>query len=290
MPAALGLVDLGILLALAFLLALSVAYRYSLGAAIIGISRAIGSIRLPGVLGGGRIFGFAADALQSIDDLIRHELGVGINALQATWNEAISYTATVFHWIGKEIADLAYDTASAVEGLAVKQVKPWVAKQLHGALATVAALKARVLVLERQTVALARREAALAKQKAQAVEHAIAVPGTDAIPKAIPRISDIRRAADDALARIRDLTRRVAPAALVGAVVFAAARVGFGWVRCSKVGRVGRQVCGMNDSLLDSLLADTLLIVGTVSLVEFAQGMQEVTEDLAGGVRYFWRA
>jgi hypothetical protein len=42
--------------------------------------------------------------------------------------------------------------------------------------------------------------------------------------------------------------------------------------------------------LLDSLLADTTLILGTVSLVEFAQGMRGVTAEAVPLIRRFWRA
>src|SRR5437764_441195 len=46
----------------------------------------------------------------------------------------------------------------------------------------------------------------------------------------------------------------------------------------------------VNPGLLESLLADTLLIAGTVSLVEFARGMQDVTEEVTPLSRTFWRA
>lgn len=280
MPAALGLVDLGVLLALAFLIALSYAYRYTLGAAIIGISRALGSIRIPTPIGSVRVFGFAADALKKIDDLVMHSLGVGIAAMQATWNEAVSYTATVFHWIGKEIADLAYDTTSAIEGLAVGQVKPYISKRLAGMLAVVAALKARVLVLERQTVALAEREARLAKAQAQAVEHAIAVPGVDAIPKAIPGIKWLDDAARSTRSQLKHLARYLTPAGiigLVGATTFGA--FGLGWLRCKGVGRVGRSLCGLS-SVIEALYAGTLAAFAVTDLCRFAYGIERVAESI----------
>jgi hypothetical protein len=288
-PVALGLVDLGIFLALAFLIALSYAYNYSLGAAIVALARAIGSIRLPGFLGGGRLLGFAADALTGIDDTIRHSLGVGIAALQATWNEAVSYTATAIHWIGKEIASLAHDTAQAIEGLTVTQVTNVYKKVNPGLARKVGALAAAVAVLRRELTHVVTREAHTAKAKAQAVEHAIAVPDVGAVPRAIPKVGQLEREIAEALARGRDLLRRVGPAALLGTVAFALARLGITWARCSRVNKAGKRLCGMNDDLLDSLLADTLLIVGTVSLVEFARGMQDVTREVVGPIRTFWR-
>src|SRR5690348_4903046 len=193
MPAAIGLVDLGVFLALAFLIALSYAYRYSFGALLVALVTALNAIRLPGILGGGRIFGVIADELEKIDHSIRHAIGRGITDMQGVWNECISYTATAVHWIGKEIASLSHDTAQAVEGLTVGQVKPWVNKRLAAALVTLAALKARVVALEHSGVRRIERITHVIERKTVVVEHAIAQPGIGAIPKALPKVGQLER-------------------------------------------------------------------------------------------------
>jgi hypothetical protein len=73
-------------------------------------------------------------------------------------------------------------------------------------------------------------------------------------------------------------------------LTLALGRLGLGWARCSNVGKVGRRVCGMDASLLESVLADSLLILGTLSLVTFAEEMQDVTEVIARPIQTFWRA
>lgn len=290
MPAAIGLVDLGVLLALAFLIALSYAYNYSLGAAIVALSNALGSIRLPGFLGGGRVLGFAADALTAIDHTIRHQIGRGIDAMQATWNECVSYTATAVHWIGKEIASISHDTAQAVEHLHVQQITN-VYKKVNPALARrVGVLAAAVAALERHVTHLIAREAHVAVAKVKVVEHTVTLPAPIAIPKTLPKVGTIEREAEAALARIRDFAKRFGPAALLGTLAFALGKLGITWARCSNVNKLGKRACGMNPDLLESLLADTLLIAGTVSLVEFARGMQGVTEEVTPLIRAFWRA
>lgn len=290
MPAAIGLVDLGVLLALAFLIALSYAYNYSLGAAIVALANAIGSIRLPGFLGGGRILGFAADALTTIDHTIRRQIGLGIAALQTAWNECVSYTAQAVHWIGKEIASISHDTAQAVGHLHVQQITN-VYRKVNPALARKAGvLAATVAALERHVTHLVAREAHVAIEKVKVVEHATTLPAPIAIPKTLPKIGTIEREVEAALAKVRDFAKRFGPAALLGSVVYAIGRIGFGWVRCSKVGKAGRQICGMNDDLLESLLADTLLVVGTLSLVEFAREMVGVTDTAVKPIQRFWRA
>lgn len=290
MPAAIGLVDLGVLLGLVVLIGISWTYRYTLGAAIVGLVNLLNSVKLPGILGGGRIFGFVADELTQVDNSIRHALGVAIDAMQHEWNKCISYTAQAIHWVGKEIAELAYDTSQAVEGLATRQVKPWVGKRLAGLIATVAALKATVAHLEKAAVTHVLRETKVIEHKVTVVEHAIALPAPIAIPKTLPRVGTLEREIADGLARLRDYAKRFGPAALVGTVVFALSKLGLGWARCSRVNKVGKQVCGMNTSLLDSLLADTLLIVGTVSLVEMVRELEPIMKEAAVLSAKFWRA
>lgn len=77
--------------------------------------------------------------------------------------------------------------------------------------------------------------------------------------------------------------------ALTGVVAVVLGRLGLGWTRCSNVNKLGRNVCGMNAQLLESLLADTLLIAGTLSLVEFAKEMQSVEAGAVRVVQEFWR-
>jgi hypothetical protein len=289
-PAAIGLVDLGVLLALALLIALSYAYRYTLGAVIVALANAIGAIRLPGIFGGGRVFGFAADELTKIDHAIQHQLGVGIAAMQAVWNECVSYTATAVHWVGKEIASLAHDTAQAVEGLSVGAIPKWAKKELL-ALAAFGPIGSLIYTFRRQiahALSVAKREAL---HLIRAAEHAVVVKSAavaGALP--FPRIGRIEHDLSGVEKWVRARGKLLTVAGISALLIGALGRLGLGWTRCSNVGKLGKNVCGMNPSLLESLLADTLLIVGTVSLVEFAKGMQGITGEVVGPVRTFWRA
>lgn len=100
---------------------------------------------------------------------------------------------------------------------------------------------------------------------------------TAVVPHAIPlqwgrTISGIRK-------RLRRLERLGAAGLAVGAVAAALARLGVGWIRCRKVGRVGRQLCGMDDSFLESLLLDAAAIFSLVSVVEFATELRAVEDE-----------
>lgn len=280
MPAAIGLVDLGVLLALAVLIGLRFSYTYSLGRVMLLSAALIGSIRLPGFLGGGRVLGFAADAIVKADHAIMHALGVGIEAMQSAWNECISYTAQAFHWIGKEIASLSHDTAQAVEGLALGQVKPWVNRRLVTALAAVAALKARVLALEQSTVAHVTKAVHVVEHKTVVIARAVSVPDIGAIPRAIPGLKWLEREAGYVRGEIKRVAKVLTPAGiigLVGATVFT--RFGLGWLRCKGVGRVGRSLCGAS-SMIEALYAGAITAFAVSDLCRFAYGIERAAETI----------
>lgn len=101
--------------------------------------------------------------------------------------------------------------------------------------------------------------------------HALTAVLPHTLPLHLPRtIANI-------LKRLRKLDRVTAGGLAVGAVAMALGRLGVGWVRCSKVGRVGRRLCGMNEGVLDDLLLGTLPLLSFVSVVEIAKAMQQVT-------------
>lgn len=287
MPVALGLIDLGVLLALIVLIGLSFAYRYTFGAMLQALVLALSVIRLPSIagFGGQRIFGPIADGLDKLDHTIRHAIGRGIEDMQAAWNSCVSYTATAVRWVGQEIASISHDTAQAIEGLHVqsitnvyKTVAPHVAHPLGALAATVAALAARVAHVE-------HRANTWAHARVVHVYRTIALPGIGAIPRTIPKVGQLERELDHVAGRVRDIAKRLAPAAVAGLVVAAIGRLGFGWVRCSKVGRVGKSVCGLNENLLQGLLADALLIASAISIVEFAKELQAVEGEVVSGIR-----
>lgn len=84
---------------------------------------------------------------------------------------------------------------------------------------------------------------------------------------------------------IRSHPGAIASGAFAGAVAWALTRIGAGWVRCTRANKLGKSVCGLDDGLLDALLADALLIVGTISIVELARELQAITPPVVDSVR-----
>src|SRR5690348_2338199 len=290
MPVALGLVDIGVLLALVVLIGLRFGYSYTLGRVLIMTAALLNTVSIPTPFGNIHLLGFAADALLKADHAIMHALGRGISDLEGVWNESVSYMATAVHWIGKEIASLSHDTSQAIETLTTRDVPKWVRKRLAAALAGIAALKAYLLHVRHAALPRIERITHVVTHRVTVVEHAIAHPDIGTLPRTLPKVGQLEREIADALARGKELLRRFGPTALLGTIAFALGRLGITWARCSNVNKVGKRACGMNPDLLESLLADTLLVAGTLSLVEFARGMQDVTAEVTPLIRTFWRA
>ena len=110
----------------------------------------------------------------------------------------------------------------------------------------------------------------------------------------IPRLWKRTRALEREIGRlghrIRGARTVIGASVFVGLLVAALAKMGLGWIRCSRVKSTGKRLCGMDAGLLDSLLTDTLLIAGTLSLVEFAREMVGVTDTAVRPITTFWRA
>lgn len=123
--------------------------------------------------------------------------------------------------------------------------------------------------------------------------HPRRVPVPVPVPRisdhSIPKLSDLTDAWEAVKKRLGKVTKLGTIAGLIGLTAGVLGKLGLGWLRCARVGRVGRAVCGMNDGLLESLLADALLVVGAISIVEFAKELQTVEDEVVRALRGFVR-
>lgn len=229
-------------------------------------------------------FGFLADAVR----FISRETQRGLSELAG----AVAYPlVALYQLIGNlvnrtttEIADLAQDTAHTIG-----QIRSVIIPR---------AIAAHVGWIPRHFVALERQIAALPHTVPKFVVHTVPAvvkpPLVKVLHEAVaipwPRIGRLEREGATLGHRIDKLARRVTPTALVAATVLALSKVGAQWTRCSRSKKWGKTVCGMDDSLLESLIADTLLVVGTISLVEFAEGLQAGLGEVTPQIQHFWRA
>lgn len=102
----------------------------------------------------------------------------------------------------------------------------------------------------------------------------VAAPGLAELPFRLPKINF----------RLNRLEKGLLGLAGVGFVARALTKLGVGGVRCQGSKKYLNRLCGMDSNLLNALLADTLAIFGTISLVELAKGMQTLTPAAQYGI------
>lgn len=99
------------------------------------------------------------------------------------------------------------------------------------------------------------------------------------------RVAEAERDIGNVWDKVRDVSWRTAGVGAVALVTVALGKLGAGWIRCSSVRKVGRRLCGMDPRAIDDLLAGTLAVLGTISLVTFAKEMQAVVDVEAKAMR-----
>jgi hypothetical protein len=175
----------------------------------------------------------------------------------------LNQVARVLENVGDELGSLAEDVAQALDR--VRRI------------AVPAAITAATLPILLPLKALQATVRYMSSTALPALGHAIDVAGD--------RIGRLERAAAGQLGRLGRLERLSVGLAASGVALWALSRVGLSWLRCRNVTRLGKQACRTDPDLLEALIADTLLVFGAFSLVEFAREMQRVTPEVADAVR-----
>jgi hypothetical protein len=203
--------------------------------------------------------------------------------------------AIILEWTAREVAGLAADTLHFGQTLSHVRLPrltramiiaafplPWLARRVAALIRAHAVHTTRTVVtrVERTTV---QRVTRLVK----ATAGAVAIPGV--LWGTLPRLRGLERWRNRTGARLRNLERGIAGVSAVALVGTALARLGLNWIRCRRVGKVGKAVCGMDSQLLGSLLADATLIIGTISLVELTRGTQRLMPAITDATGYLVR-
>jgi hypothetical protein len=235
--------------------------------------------------------GVTADLAVRLTRWITHSIGgewADLQRLGVTWLSGIAQWASVV--IGDallwpyELSKFAYWLLDVYLPKLLKTI-PHVAAQVVHAVTT------RVVRVERTVVRLPKLSRAVAQALVGAAVATFVHPYlselrwlqrhfaalTHAIPRALPLPTF--PAIPNLWKRVHRLERLLAVGAGVAVVARALARLNLGWIRCRKVGQVGRGLCGMDDSLLSSLLTDALAIFSIVSVVEFATELRAIEDE-----------
>jgi len=294
-------IPLDILATCAVLIALSFAYRSSIGALLEILAKAFkaASWKVPyvGTVG----LGFLAGPIESVDNSIRDALAAGISSTEWAWHVFLGQITGAWQWIGRTVDEVATDTAGALKHLVKETVPAIVAGLLVGPTLLLKTLGVTVGQLERDVKqALAASGKTIVKVEHVAVGTAAAVPKivTVTIPAAVKTAvalpSDITRGIDETLKATKEkldkLARTLTPAGILGLTAAAVlSGLGLGWLKCSNVNKVGKRLCGLNANTIEQLLAGLVVVFGTLDLVKFSKQVQGVTDEFEGVARDFWR-
>lgn len=299
MPAPVALGGLAVaalieVLALFLILALMWLYHASLDKLL----RALAShltlhIKLPGYnhhFDFGKPFVEAANAMQdwlaAERDGLTIELGMTWHAMQACWTA----TAQAVHELATEVAG-ALDHIHGVtipkwaKWAAAAAFPPWLIAKLVRAILPHIHLHGQKIV--------------------QVIEHNVvthtvtrvmraAVGGAVAFPPWVIRLPHRLRDLERDSARLGKRLRKVEgifAAGVAAAVIANALGIATKCIRRGNVGKAARSICGFDPSLIESLLADGVAIIGAISVVEFAETMLALEDDavkvLQAGIREF---
>ena len=229
--------------------------------------------------------------------VVAHSVEDGVTTTLAGWSAsahrhlgaALHSLARAVDWLGHEVeqhAKLLWTIAGLLIGPGtVAELRALIHRLLRGQAQQHAFNQAQTRDNHstRAQVKDATREARIAHKAA------VAIPGQLSREWDIPRLRDqvkgLEDGASDTFKWIRSHPNSIASGVFAGAVAWALGRVGASWTRCNNWRKLGKGYCAADPSLIESLLADALAIVGTVSLLEFiadAQAVETVALDALG--------
>jgi hypothetical protein len=238
-----------------------------------------------------KTLGYLLSGISFVVRYVTHHLSVAASHAIAP---VTAWVAGLAHWLTVVMttaADFAGTTAYAIERLATHTIPHEAHKvrvELKHGIDRLARLEAEAQAkLRAYARGIDRLVTHNVLPKVRAAEHAIAVT----IPRDIAGVRHrVGGLAHDLEHPRKAWLRRVATSmwglAIFGLLVKFLARR-FPWLFCRKVKSVGNRLCSLDQDLLNSLLTDTLLIGGTISLIAFAEELQRAEGEILGYVERF---
>lgn len=210
-----------------------------------------------------RAFGPLADAVRWFASAVETALAAVVGWFEAPVARFWYLLAEVPAQTARSLASFSTVVAHKLAWIERTYVPRYVKVALLGATAPLTAVVAAVHMLRTATVPALWR----------GLEHAGG------------RVKRLERDAARTASRLRRVEAYLTAAGMVVIVASALGRLGLKWVRCRNVSKVGKRVCGMDFDYLDSLLAGSLLVVGSISIVQFAHELQELEDEAVAAIR-----
>lgn len=248
---------------------------------------------------GGWTAGVVDDAINAVDQALG-------NAIAASEKSAVSmlhdsWKLTV--WVGSTIANLATETLHGFNVLVTHTIPNAVEDAVGHLRGRVEHIETTIEHLDKSAIREVRADIAGVRHEAVAAEHRIAgdigalehsIATT--LPHAIGH--DVGELRGWTSKQLRRLTRRLSATeealtlgALTAVVVSVIGRH-WKWLKCGNVARVGKHLCGLPVSVLESILEDAALdataLLVTLNLPDFVNAAQAVFGESSAEILNFW--
>lgn len=233
----------------------------------------------------------------TLDRTVLNALGTAAKKSEHTMGYFFHGAAVLLGWTAREVRDLSAAVLHWATWIENAHLPKWTKAMIYAAFPPAllarlirAAIHANLPHIIRTTVTHSIHTVTHTVVRiAHATTGAVAIPGwVIHLPR---RVRTLERDRAHLWRRLRALERYAGAAGAVALFTAALARLGLKWIRCRNVTKAGRAVCRTDASLLESLLGDTLAIVGVISVVEFANGLLAIEDEavkiLGAGIREF---
>lgn len=209
-------------------------------------------------------------ALQNWCDGAEIEMGYCLHGMA----KVAHYTAQMVDWLAREtdattewlwhVGIPKVAKGAATVALPYALLRKWIAQAVAAAVAhLVHVIRVTTHDVTHETTVIVRKAVGYAETLPKWVIH---------LPS---RVRGIERAEERLGKRLRKV-EGIFAAGVAAAIIANALGIATKCLRRGNVGKAARSICGFDTSLIDSLLADGLAIVGALSVVEFAKELQAV--------------
>jgi hypothetical protein len=282
-PAAVGLAlaVAGLLAFTAFLVASGMLklYAETLGAFIRWLAKHVDvDLHIPHF--GGHPFRAVSHGLYAVDNQIRNAFAAAALRSESAASWCFATAGHIITWMATEIADISHDLWTSLQHTTVSAIPAAIRRAEAATLARLRGIDHAVGRIE----AMARAQLARLRVGIDRLGHRLEAKIGTAIRGVGSRVGRLERTVKADGKRLTRVEAKWKIGAFAGLVSIALARLGLKWLRCGNVRRAGRQLCGMDTDLLESLLGASLLLTSAISLRQLARELEEPTALVSDGL------
>lgn len=276
------------------------AWRGTFGRLIDGVVSWVSEFGIPTFFGTISIGAYLVAPLGGVNGIVEGALGLVVTSTEWAWHKLFHTLASTIIWIGQSVAYDMHEVGKAFGVLRRTTIPALISDAVqvgtHPIRFIVGQLRSDLHAAERAIsadVAAVTSEAHTLEREALArlghVESDAAGAASAAIAVVLPGLHGLERDVSGIQKWIKEHERLLTKAGIAGLVAGALAELGLGSQSCANNKKFTKSVCGLSSKVLDDLLAGLVAIVGSVSLLQFAEEYQKLVPGLTSEIRTFWR-